>query len=307
MVGIVSIFMTMCYGKKLKTGFGACKNFLRHDPIGFRNRGRPWVEKCVARVFQTDIGRKKIPDLPSWEPVKTTERIPIRIRPGQAFGTGYHESTALCLKCMEELDFTGMDVLDAGCGSGILSIAAAKLGARSITGIDHEDEAVYEAAENAALNGVASTCRIISGKIEELMGDFDCLIGNIHAEFFEHHPGLPGRLAEEKGYAILSGFTSVSLSNQCKITWSAQIIPQRCEFLNRVNGEALLHKRTNKIYRFFNPETVAEDEVIYLDTAESHHARNVLRLRQGEQVQVLNGKGLEVTGIWSSRVDVMLR
>ncbi|MGB3975276.1 MAG: RsmE family RNA methyltransferase [bacterium] len=58
-----------------------------------------------------------------------------------------------------------------------------------------------------------------------------------------------------------------------------------------------MHKRTNKIYRFFNPETVAEDEVIYLDTAESHHARNVLRLRQGEQVQVLNGKGLEVTGI----------
>lgn len=172
----------------------------------------------------TSVGRKFL-ILPSWEPVKTTERIPIRIRPGQAFGTGYHESTALCLKCMEELDFTGMDVLDAGCGSGILSIAAAKLGARSITGIDHEDEAVYEAAENAALNGVASTCRIISGKIEELMGDFDCLIGNIHAEYFEHHPGLPGRLVRKKGCAILSGFTSISLESMQNYLVSSDYSP----------------------------------------------------------------------------------
>ncbi len=163
--------------------------------------------------------------LPSWETVEAEGRIPIRIRPGQAFGTGYHESTALCLKCMEELDFSELDVLDAGCGSGILCIAAAKLGARSVTGIDHEDEAAYEAAENAALNGVAPVCRIISGKIETFTGVFDCFIGNVHAEFFEHQPGLPDRLVRENGVAILSGFTSESLSEMKKYLIESKFSP----------------------------------------------------------------------------------
>jgi ribosomal protein L11 methyltransferase len=148
--------------------------------------------------------------VPSWEPVTREGRIPIRIHPGQAFGTGYHASTALCLKCMETCDFTGRDILDAGCGSGVLGIAAAKLGARSVTGIDHEDEAIYEAAGNADINGIAPICRMIRGRIEDLTCRFDCFIGNLSAEFFTTNPGLLDRLVRKNGYAIVSGFTSVS-------------------------------------------------------------------------------------------------
>lgn len=153
---------------------------------------------------------------PSWEPVESAGRIPIRIHPGQAFGTGYHASTVLCLTWMETLNLTGLDILDAGCGSGVLGIAAAKLGARSVTGIDIEDEAIYEAAGNAELNGVASICRMIRGRVEDTTSAFDCFIGNIGIEFFTTNPGLLGRLVRQNGAAIVSGCTTLSIDTMRK-------------------------------------------------------------------------------------------
>ena len=105
-----------------------------------------------------EIGRRLV-TVPAWEKVPEGDRLPIVLDPGLAFGTGKHETTKACLEFIDELvpeDASGRPVsfLDMGCGSGILSIAAAKLGCRSVRGFDVDQEAVEASKANAAANGV---------------------------------------------------------------------------------------------------------------------------------------------------------
>ena len=93
--------------------------------------------------------------MPAWEKIPEGGRIPIVIDPGLAFGTGKHETTRACLEYLDEEAAAGKSFLDMGCGSGILSIAAAKLGMSPVAGFDVDPEAVAAARENAARNGVS--------------------------------------------------------------------------------------------------------------------------------------------------------
>ena len=102
-----------------------------------------------------EIGRRLV-TVPAWEKVPEGDRIPIVLDPGMAFGTGKHETTHACLEYIDELwDGTPRSFLDMGCGSGILSIAAAKLGYAPVKGFDVDQEAVDASIENAEKNGVA--------------------------------------------------------------------------------------------------------------------------------------------------------
>jgi ribosomal protein L11 methyltransferase len=92
---------------------------------------------------------------PSWEEYKSApDEIVINIDPKMAFGTGHHETTAQCLKALEEIDCSDRRLLDYGCGTGILAIAAAKLGASIVTACDNDPEAIEATKENAKLNDV---------------------------------------------------------------------------------------------------------------------------------------------------------
>lgn len=105
-----------------------------------------------------NIGRRLV-TVPAWEKVpEDGGRIPIVLDPGLAFGTGKHETTKACLEYIDELAPSGgapVSLLDMGCGSGILSIAAAKLGCRPVRGFDVDGEAVDASKANAAANGVS--------------------------------------------------------------------------------------------------------------------------------------------------------
>ena len=108
--------------------------------------------------------------------------IPLVIEPGMAFGTGQHETTQLCLKAMEELVRPGMAILDMGTGSGILGIAAHKMGAGPILGVDNDPVAIEVAHENAALNGVTGQIEWRVGSLAEApAGVWDLVIVNILA------------------------------------------------------------------------------------------------------------------------------
>ena len=99
--------------------------------------------------------------VPSWEEVEAQPGdIRITLDPGMAFGTGTHETTSMCLTMLEQLVKSGQTVLDIGCGSGILGIAAAKLGAGRVIGSDLDPNAVQVARENAAENGVSEIVEI---------------------------------------------------------------------------------------------------------------------------------------------------
>jgi ribosomal protein L11 methyltransferase len=97
---------------------------------------------------------------PPWEPARA-DRLDVVIDPGQAFGTGAHHTTRLCLELLAELEapVPPAPVVDLGCGSGVLAIAAAKLGFGTVLGVDHERESVRATAENARANGVEVQAR----------------------------------------------------------------------------------------------------------------------------------------------------
>lgn len=113
-----------------------------------------WSEVWKAHFKPHRVGERFVV-VPSWEAYEPQPHdIILTLDPGQAFGTGEHPTTRLCLRLMERFDIAGKDVLDLGCGSGILAIAAAKLNAARVTATDIEPSAVEIARENAAANGI---------------------------------------------------------------------------------------------------------------------------------------------------------
>ncbi len=91
---------------------------------------------------------------PSWRDVPEPDAVNVMLDPGLAFGTGTHPTTALCLQWLDAQDLTGKTVVDFGCGSGILAIAAIKLGAKRVVGIDIDPQAILASKENARRNNV---------------------------------------------------------------------------------------------------------------------------------------------------------
>lgn len=121
---------------------------------------------------------------PTWEEyAKKDGELVIEIDPGMAFGTGTHETTSLCVKMLEKYQKQSDKVLDVGCGSGILSIAAALLGAEDVLGIDIDPVAVEVAAENIALNGVEKTAGAQIGDLTKGI-DYkaDIVVANLMAD-----------------------------------------------------------------------------------------------------------------------------
>jgi len=143
---------------------------------------------------------------PPWEALpESASGMEIIIDPQMAFGTGHHETTRLMLQCMEQFTPRGKDVLDVGTGSGILSIAAAKMGARSITAIDIDEDAIENAAHNFRLNGVEKV-ELLQGDIE-VVGDhqYDLILANINLETILRLAYNFLTLLKPGGFLIISG------------------------------------------------------------------------------------------------------
>jgi len=124
------------------------------------------------------IGRRFVVR-PTWEEFESgPEDLVIVLDPGQAFGTGDHPTTRLCLELMEGIPMEGKQVVDIGCGSGILSVGACMLGAKNVLAIDIDPIAVEVAKENREMNGVLFDARAGEG-LNGLKGDWDVAISNI--------------------------------------------------------------------------------------------------------------------------------
>ena len=199
--------------------------------LWYLGRIRPLPEPQFRLVKETDwahawrehyhpilIG-KRLLILPAWIEAPEGNRIPIRMDPGMAFGTGTHPTTQLCLEYLEEFidfgapgDFRELDVMDIGCGSGILSAAAIKLGARCALAVDIDQLAVEVARENAVLNRVESKMDVEEGSLTSILdGEFlikkaDLVFANILAHVLIKllDQGL-GETLTMDGLLVLSG------------------------------------------------------------------------------------------------------
>jgi ribosomal protein L11 methyltransferase len=205
------------------------------EALWYLGRIRPLPPAQFRPIEQTDwtiawkqhyqpipIGRKLM-IVPAWLEPPQKDRIPIYIDPGMAFGTGAHPSTQLCLELVEEIlsnqrgseslkVLEGVEVIDLGCGSGILSIAALKLGVGRALGVDIDEDALRAARQNAEKNGVAERLELGDGSLAEIRaGAFSlrqaCLVlANILAPVIIRllDDGLDG-LLKRGGSLVLAG------------------------------------------------------------------------------------------------------
>ncbi len=144
--------------------------------------------------------------------------IVVRLDPGLAFGTGTHPTTALCLQFLDALPLTGRRVIDYGCGSGILGIAALKLGATHVVALDLDPQALIATRENAARNGVASAIEVSA--VPAQLRAASCVVANILAgPLIELAPTLTAAceiggdlllsgLLKTQAYAVKAAYTS---------------------------------------------------------------------------------------------------
>ena len=134
-----------------------------------------WVQLTQSQFDPIRVsGRLWI--VPSWHVAPDPEAIVLVLDPGMAFGTGSHPTTRLCLEWLERTVSTDISILDYGCGSGILAIAAAKLGAKEVLGVDIDLQAVSAAKSNAELNTVSAR---FEDSTREIKGQFDIVVANI--------------------------------------------------------------------------------------------------------------------------------
>jgi len=115
---------------------------------------KDWERECLDNFRPMHFGAR-LWICPSWHTPPDTDAINLLLDPGLAFGTGTHATTALCLEWLATAKLQGLDVIDYGCGSGILAIAAAKLGARRVWAVDNDPQALQATRVNAAKNSVA--------------------------------------------------------------------------------------------------------------------------------------------------------
>ncbi len=175
-----------------------------------------WANSWKDLFKPLETGRRLL-ITPSWlPPEQPVERIVITIDPGMAFGTGGHETTRLCLECVEKIadsrpelflaeSGASAPMLDLGTGSGILAIAAAKMGATTVDAVDIDPQAVKVATENCILNQVEKQVRCCSTPIEQLGSGYGIILANILAEeLVRLAPAIMERLSGD-GELVLSG------------------------------------------------------------------------------------------------------
>lgn len=140
---------------------------------------RPWEREWLRDFGPMRFGRR-LWVCPGDSTPGQDDAVVVRLDPGLAFGTGTHATTALCLEWLDSLDLAGKSVMDFGCGSGILAIAALKLGARSATAVDTDPQAITATRTNAEHNGVAARLTALSAQ-GEAGSEFDIVVANILA------------------------------------------------------------------------------------------------------------------------------
>ncbi len=171
---------------------------------------REWMDNFHPMCFG-----KRLWICPSWREVPDPDAVNVMLDPGLAFGTGTHPTTSLCLSWLDSQDLTGKTVIDFGCGSGILAIAALKLGARQAIGIDIDPQAIQASRDNAERNGVSDKLALYLPHQQPADLHADVVVANILAGPLRELAPIIGVLPVSGGKLALSGILASQADDVC--------------------------------------------------------------------------------------------
>jgi ribosomal protein L11 methyltransferase len=167
-----------------------------------------WAERSQADLRAIRVGRVIVAppwDLPTTTPDDPDEVVVVQIRPALGFGSGHHPTTRLALLGLQQVSLGDHEVLDLGTGSGVLAVAAIKLGARAAIGVDRDPDALESARESLALNDLADRVEFRVGALADITGAADVVVANLTAAtLIDQHDTIVA-LARPGGSLILSG------------------------------------------------------------------------------------------------------
>jgi ribosomal protein L11 methyltransferase len=175
---------------------------------------KDWEREWMDNFHPMQFGQR-LWICPSWHEVPDQNAVNVMLDPGLAFGTGTHPTTALCLEWLDGLDLTGKTVIDFGCGSGILAIAALKLGAKNAIGIDIDPQAILASRNNAKQNGVANRLQLFLSDDKPADLKADVVVANILAGPLKELYPIISQLVKEGGDLGLSGILETQAQSVC--------------------------------------------------------------------------------------------
>ncbi|MFC0141034.1 50S ribosomal protein L11 methyltransferase [Erwinia mallotivora] len=196
---------------------------LENHPLpgkGFRHKieqieDKDWEREWMDNFHPMRFGQR-LWICPSWRDVPDPQAVNVMLDPGLAFGTGTHPTTALCLAWLDSLDLAGKTVIDFGCGSGILAIAALKLGASAAIGIDIDPQAIQASRDNATRNGVSERLSLYLPHQQPDNLSADVVVANILAGPLRELAPLISVLPVSGGHLGLSGVLATQASSVCE-------------------------------------------------------------------------------------------
>ncbi len=182
---------------------------VRATPIDVADEG--WAARCHAGLRAVQVGGLVV--APPWDvPAPADTRTIVVIEPSMGFGTGHHASTRLCLEALQRCRGrlrTGWSMLDLGTGSGVLAIAAALLGAGSVTAVERDPDALRNARDNVRRNGVEGGVTLVEGDLEDLRPQAaDLVTANLSGAFLAGRAAAVQRCVGAGGRLLASGITA---------------------------------------------------------------------------------------------------
>ena len=209
---ITALFKPEVSTQKIIDSLGKICNIKVDDT--FKIQDKIWEEECQKDFPSMQFG-KNLWVCPSWESKHSipSDAIVINMDPGLAFGTGTHQTTSLCLEFLAENPPNSLDVIDFGCGTGILAIAAAKLGAKRVFAIDNDPQAVTASKENAKKNNCADVIKAFHSAEMIEYEKCDLLMANILAKPLVELQTLFSEIVKPNGTILLSGILEHQIEN----------------------------------------------------------------------------------------------
>ena len=175
-----------------------------------------WAARSQAHLTRVTVGRITV--APPWDAAPAPDGAVVIVYPSTGFGTGHHQSTRLCLRLLQEVELAGRRAVDLGTGSGVLALAAWRLGASDIEALDYDEDAIVNARHNLRLNGAESAIRLRQADLtSEPIVPGDVVTANLTGALLIAQAPLLTALVRPGGTLIVSGFLASEVDAVCSM------------------------------------------------------------------------------------------